>query len=65
MLACVLGIVRSLGIPCEVSVEAMMACGVGACLGCAVENRREPGRYLHACLHGPVFDASLLGGDFR
>jgi dihydroorotate dehydrogenase electron transfer subunit len=35
----------------------MMACGMGACLGCAVEARRDATRYLHACIDGPVFDA--------
>jgi dihydroorotate dehydrogenase electron transfer subunit len=58
MLQCVLGIVRRHRIPCQVSIETMMACGMGACLGCAVEGRRETGRYLHACLDGPVFDAA-------
>jgi len=57
MLACVLGIVRRHRIPCQVSIETMMACGMGACLGCAVEARRDPTRYLHACIDGPVFDA--------
>jgi dihydroorotate dehydrogenase electron transfer subunit len=56
MLACVLGIVRAHGVACQVSIEAMMACGMGACLGCAVEARRDKSRYLHACTDGPVFD---------
>jgi dihydroorotate dehydrogenase electron transfer subunit len=60
MLACVLGIVRTHGVPCQLSIEAMMACGMGACLGCAVENRRDPSRYLHACVDGPVFDAESI-----
>ncbi len=60
MLACVLGIVRARRVPCQVSVEAMMACGMGACLGCAVEGRRDPARYLHACIDGPVFDAEAI-----
>ena len=60
MLACVVGIAEKHGIECQVSIETMMACGMGACLGCAVENRKEPDRYLHACLDGPVFDAKLL-----
>jgi len=57
MLACVLGIVQAHRIPCQVSIETMMACGMGACLGCAVPSRRDASRYLHACLDGPVFDA--------
>jgi dihydroorotate dehydrogenase electron transfer subunit len=43
------------GVPCQVSVEEMMACGLGACLACAVP--RAGGGYLHACSDGPVFDA--------
>jgi dihydroorotate dehydrogenase electron transfer subunit len=38
----------------------MMACGMGACLGCAVESRIEAEPYLHACLDGPVFPADAL-----
>ena len=34
--------------------------GLGACLGCAVPSRDAPGRYYHACLDGPVFDASII-----
>jgi dihydroorotate dehydrogenase electron transfer subunit len=37
-----------------------MACGMGACLGCAVEGRGTTDRYLHVCLDGPVLDASRL-----
>jgi dihydroorotate dehydrogenase electron transfer subunit len=57
MLACVLGIVRAHSVSCQVSIETMMACGMGACLGCAVGGRQDDSRYLHACLDGPVFDA--------
>jgi dihydroorotate dehydrogenase electron transfer subunit len=57
MLACVAALARQHQIPCQVSVETLMACGVGACLGCALENRAAPGRYLHACVDGPVFKA--------
>jgi dihydroorotate dehydrogenase electron transfer subunit len=57
MLACVVGIAEKYDIPCQVSIETMMACGMGACLGCAVAGRKHPDTYLHACLDGPVFDA--------
>jgi dihydroorotate dehydrogenase electron transfer subunit len=60
MLACVLGIVRRHRIPCQVSIETMMACGMGACLGCAVADRQGGSRYLHACLDGPVLDADQI-----
>jgi dihydroorotate dehydrogenase electron transfer subunit len=60
MLACIIGITEKFDVPCQVSIETMMACGMGACLGCAVEGRDQPDRYLHACLDGPVFDAAEL-----
>lgn len=46
------------GITCEVSVEEVMACGVGACLACAVP--AVGGGYLHACKDGPVVDGSQV-----
>lgn len=60
MLSCVVGIAAKHDIECQVSIETMMACGMGACLGCAVERRHQSQKYLHACLDGPVFDASML-----
>jgi len=41
---------------CQVSVEEIMACGVGACLSCAVP--RAGGGYFHACKDGPVFESA-------
>jgi dihydroorotate dehydrogenase electron transfer subunit len=52
---------RTYNVHCEISIEAMMACGMGACLGCAVENRRSEKKYLHACIDGPVFDSRDIG----
>jgi dihydroorotate dehydrogenase electron transfer subunit len=60
MLACAIGIAEKYGIACQVSIETMMACGIGACLGCAVERRNEADKYFHACLDGPVFDAAHI-----
>lgn len=49
------------GIPCQVSLESTMACGIGACQGCAVKSGHgQPREYLHVCQDGPVFDASGL-----
>ena len=42
-------------IECYVSVEQVMACGVGACMGCAVKDSR--GGYLRTCTEGPVFSS--------
>ena len=48
-------------IPCEVSLESAMACGVGACQGCAVRNGHGSTKpYAHVCQDGPVFDAKTL-----
>ncbi|HHW41505.1 MAG TPA: dihydroorotate dehydrogenase electron transfer subunit [Syntrophomonadaceae bacterium] len=44
------------GIPAQISVEERMACGLGACLGCACRSASSPG-YLRVCREGPVFDA--------
>jgi dihydroorotate dehydrogenase electron transfer subunit len=60
MLACVAGIAERTGVSCQVSLETLMACGLGACLGCAVEPRGSKERYLHACINGPVFDAGEI-----
>jgi dihydroorotate dehydrogenase electron transfer subunit len=56
MLSCVAGIAMHTGAPCQVSIETLMACGLGACLGCAVESSTDPETYQHACVHGPVFN---------
>ncbi len=45
-------------IPCEVSLEERMGCGIGACLGCAIQiGTGENARYGHVCKDGPVFNA--------
>lgn len=45
-------------IPCQVSLEERMGCGIGACLGCAIKiiSGEEP-RFGHVCKDGPVFNA--------
>ena len=48
---------KSKGINCEVSLENMMACGIGACL-CCVENTTEG--HLCVCKEGPVFNINKL-----
>ncbi len=58
MLKAVINTARVYNIPCEVSLEQRMACGVGACVGCAC-NIRKGGRdfVLRVCKDGPVFKA--------
>ena len=57
MLSCVVDIALEHQIPCQVSLEANMACGMGACLGCAVPRPGQPPSYMHVCQDGPVCDA--------
>ena len=46
-------------IPCQISLEERMGCGIGACLGCAVKViSGESPRYGHVCKEGPVFFAN-------
>lgn len=45
-------------IPCQISLEEKMGCGLGVCLGCAVEVTN--GGYEHVCKQGPVFDAKKV-----
>jgi dihydroorotate dehydrogenase electron transfer subunit len=56
MLWAVARIARDQGVPCFISLEEQMACGIGVCLGCAVPARSRPYRYV--CSNGPVFDAA-------
>jgi dihydroorotate dehydrogenase electron transfer subunit len=58
MMAGVSELCTSMGIPCQVSVESVMACGMGACLGCS--RPAKNGTYTHVCLNGPVYDAEEL-----
>lgn len=43
------------GVKCLCSLEAKMACGIGACLGCTCKTTREEA--VSICKDGPVFDA--------
>ena len=61
MLKAIAEIAEKAGIPCQVSMEERMGCGIGACLVCACELKLRDGeqgvRYGHVCKDGPVFDA--------
>lgn len=59
MLKAVCAAAQRRNVPCQISLEQRMACGVGACLGCAVLLRNEAGGtyYGHVCKDGPVFDS--------
>jgi dihydroorotate dehydrogenase electron transfer subunit len=48
------------GVSCQVSLERLMACGIGACLSCVVSTTSGLKR---ACVDGPVFDAEEVTWD--
>lgn len=56
MMRVVKNFAQSRGIPCQLSLEERMACGIGVCLGCTVKpaNPRDV-HYLKVCKDGPVF----------
>jgi dihydroorotate dehydrogenase electron transfer subunit len=61
MLKQVVNLVDRHELSCQVSLEADMACGLGACQGCAVKAARDQGRtYFHVCQDGPVFSAEQI-----
>jgi dihydroorotate dehydrogenase electron transfer subunit len=59
MLQTLAGLAEGAGIPCQVSMEERMGCGIGACLvcACALKGKGEETRYGHVCKDGPVFDS--------
>ncbi len=62
MLEATAGLARSLGVPCLLSLESPMACGLGVCFSCVVKVRQPDGGwdYRRACVDGPVFDAETI-----
>lgn len=51
-------------IPCQISLETSMGCGLGACLGCAVRATAKQDRtYQYVCQDGPVFRVQSLNWD--
>jgi len=55
MLRNVARVAEEFGVPCLVSMEERMGCGVGACLVCACD--MADGSRKHVCKDGPVFDS--------
>jgi dihydroorotate dehydrogenase electron transfer subunit len=45
------------GVPCQVALEAPMACGYGACYSCAVSLE---GKLVRLCVEGPVVAGDRL-----
>src|SRR5690606_15890535 len=53
MLEAVRVMCRERGVPVELALESPMACGYGACYGCAVPKAAGDG-YFRLCIDGPV-----------
>lgn len=59
MLAAAAEACRRLNVPCQVSLETPMACGLGICFSCVAKIRDGAGGWdwRRTCVEGPVFDA--------
>jgi dihydroorotate dehydrogenase electron transfer subunit len=62
MMKAVAGWAAARRVPCEVSLETPMACGVGICFTCVARIRDDDGGwdYRRTCVEGPVFDANRV-----
>ncbi len=61
MLKSVAKVAEEFGVHCQVSMEERMACGIGACLGCAIP--MADGSMRRVCEDGPVFSAEEVAWD--
>ncbi|MDO4461807.1 MAG: dihydroorotate dehydrogenase electron transfer subunit [Bacteroidia bacterium] len=55
MMRAIARVAEAENIPCQVSLENKMACGIGACLCCVTET--TDGHNTCVCTQGPVFDS--------
>ncbi len=61
MLEAVAQLAKEYELPCQVSLEEFMACGIGGCAGCVVQVETETGTAMkRVCVDGPVFDAAQV-----
>ena len=66
MLKAVAQTCKQLDLPCQVSLEEKMGCGVGACLVCACATQiLGKADMSRVCVEGPVFDASEIVWDYE
>ncbi|QEP42575.1 dihydroorotate dehydrogenase electron transfer subunit [Ectothiorhodospiraceae bacterium BW-2] len=58
MLKAVAALAQEYRLPCQISLEEYMACGIGGCAGCVVEVKSKQGVQMRrVCVDGPVFNA--------
>jgi dihydroorotate dehydrogenase electron transfer subunit len=62
MMEAVAHIAQQANVPCQVSLETPMACGIGICFTCVAKVRQPGGGwdYKRTCVEGPVFEAELI-----
>jgi dihydroorotate dehydrogenase electron transfer subunit len=61
MLEAVAALAKKWAVPCQVSLEEFMACGIGGCAGCVVEVETPEGVAMkRVCVDGPVFEAESV-----
>lgn len=61
MLKAVAQLAQAFNLPCQLSLEEYMACGVGGCAGCVVRVETEAGPAMkRVCVDGPVFEAATV-----
>ncbi len=62
MMKAIAAIAQKHSVPCEVSLETPMACGIGICFSCVVKTEQPEGGwdYKRTCVEGPVFEAEKI-----
>jgi len=62
MMEAVAQVAQAADVPCQVSLETPMACGIGICFSCVAKVRQPDGEwdYRRTCVEGPVFDAAEI-----
>lgn len=55
-------IAQKFDVPCEVSLETPMACGIGICFTCVAKINQPDGSwdYRRTCVEGPIFDSQAV-----
>jgi dihydroorotate dehydrogenase electron transfer subunit len=59
MMKAVSKIAISKNMPCYLSLESRMACGIGICVGCVVKDTTKD-TYVRVCYEGPVFEVKEI-----
>lgn len=62
MMEAVSEIAHKCQVPCEVSLETPMACGIGICFTCVAKIKQDDGSwdYKRTCIEGPIFEADEI-----